>query len=416
MSIEAQSRPPEIFSARVAIIMFLVGVFSFSAFVTLSTFAPEYTDGNDGEAHALSKSAIGYSGIVKLQRASGTGVTVARAIPAAGAPKAPLVVLTPETTLKFETIDRMASDNVLVVIPKWFVIPSRERKGWVRESSPLGGVYAKEILEEIAPQARVEHGTATAAPTLKVSAKHVPGDAPAVIRPGKIDQLQSLSGAELTPVATTQDGKVVLALLKGTRTPAVYILADPDLLNNHGIADKATARAATEVLGMLRAKGAAITFDVTLNGLERTRSIMRLAFEPPLLAATLSFVIVAGMLAWRAATRSGPTARKGRAIALGKRTLADNSAALIRLAGRTHKMAPRYADMVRSVVASHIKLARDASETTAAELDRIAESRKVANTYSELAAEAANAETAHATLASARKLHAWTGDMIRATR
>jgi hypothetical protein len=160
----------------------------------------------------------------------------------------------------------------------------------------------------------------------------------------------------------------------------------------------------------------AVTFDLTLNGFERSRSLLRLGLQPPLLAATLSFVIVAGMLAWRAATRSGPTARGKRAIALGKRTLADNSAALIRLAGRDHTMAPRYADMIRAVVAEQIHVSRDASATTAAELDRIAMSRGVRATYSELANEAAAAQTAMATLTTARKLHAWTGDMIRATR
>lgn len=78
MSVEAQARPPEVFSTRVAVILFLVGVFSFSAFITLSTFAPDFTDGNDGQAHALSKSAIGYAGAVKLLKSQGTQVQVSR--------------------------------------------------------------------------------------------------------------------------------------------------------------------------------------------------------------------------------------------------------------------------------------------------------------------------------------------------
>ena len=100
----------------------------------------------------------------------------------------------------------------------------------------------------------------------------------------------------------------------------------------------------------------------------------------------------------------------------GKRTLADSSAALIRLAGRGATMAPRYAQMVRTVVAESIHVARDAGETTTAELDRIAQSRGVRATYSELAAEADAAKTSLETLNAARRLHAWTGDMIRATR
>ncbi|NOT40967.1 MAG: hypothetical protein HOP13_10780, partial [Alphaproteobacteria bacterium] len=79
-------------------------------------------------------------------------------------------------------------------------------------------------------------------------------------------------------------------------------------------------------------------------------------------------------------------------------------------------MAPRYARMVRTVVAEQINVSRDANDTTTAELDRIAQSRGVRATYSELASEAAAAKTAAETLTAARRLHAWTGDMIRATR
>jgi hypothetical protein len=413
MSVEAQGRPPEVFSTRVAIILFLVGVFSFSAFITLSTFAPDFMDGNDGQAHALSKSAIGYAGAVKLMKAEGNHVQVSRK----GALSTTLVVLTPESEIKLDDIERRAHTNALIVLPKWLPRPSITRPGWVRESIPYDEKAIADILKEIAPKVSIRQGSGASAPTLLSE----PNNAwlnknLGILRPGKITHLQTVVAPELIPLVTTQDGKTVLGAVRNQEEPAVYVLTEPDLLNNQGIADLATARAGLALVNALNGQDEPITFDVTLNGFERSRSLLRLAFEPPLLAATLSFVIVAAMLAWRAATRSGPTARGKRAIALGKRTLADNSAALIRLAGRDHTMAPRYAQMVRTVVAEHIHVARDASETTAAELDRIAQSRGVRATYSELAAEAAAATTASETLNAARRLHAWTGDMIRATR
>lgn len=415
MSVEAQGRPPEVFSARVAIILFLVGVFSFSAFMTLSTFAPDFMDGNDGQAHALSKSAIGYSGAIKLARAQGKQISVNRGEPSGLS--ASLVVLTPETKIDFATIDRLAHLNALIVLPKWLPVPSAKQRGWVRESAPTSEFWLDEILSEIAPKTAIKQEKIPTAPELLFDpmAGETPGN-PGTLRPGKIAALQSISGPELTPVVTTRDGKTVLSLVRRKEGARIYILSEPDLLNNQGIADIATARAGLAIVSALAEHGAPIAFDVTLNGFERSRSLMRLALEPPLLAATLSFAIVAAMLAWRAATRSGPTTRGKRAIALGKRALADNSAALIRLTGRDHTMAPRYAQMVRMVVAESLQISRDASETTAAELDRIAQSCGVRATYSELAAEAANAKTAAETLTAARRLHAWTGDMIRATR
>jgi hypothetical protein len=415
MSVEAQGRPPEVFSARVAIILFLVGVFSFSAFMTLSTFAPDFMDGNDGQAHALSKSAIGYSGAVRLARAQGKLVTVSRGEPSGLS--AALVVLTPEKEIEFAAIDRLAHSNTLIVLPKWIPLASQKQSGWVRESMPMGEEWFDEILSQIAPKATIKQHNAPIAPELlfDATAGETPVN-PGTLRPGKITSLQSISGPDLMPVLTTRDGKTVLALVRRQEGTRIYILSEPDLLNNQGIADVATARAGMALLGAFIEPGSPIAFDVTLNGFERSRSLMRLALEPPLLAATLSFAIVAAMLAWRAATRSGPTARTTRAIALGKRALADNSAALIRLTGRDHTMAPRYAQMVRMVVAESMQISRDAGETTAAELDRIARSCGVRATYSELAAEAANAKTAAETLTAARRLHAWTGDMIRATR
>ncbi len=415
MSVEAQGRPPEVFSPRVAIILFLVGVFSFSAFITLSTFAPDFMDGNDGQAHALSKSAIGYAGTVKLLKAQGTQVQVSRTGPTGLSTT--LVVLTPQSKVTLEDIERLAHTNALIVLPKWLPVQSFTRPGWVRESSPYSETTVAEILKDIAPKARIKQETGAAAPALQAEANNawLTKD-PGTLRPGKIAELQTVVAPELIPLVTTKDGKTVLGVVRDREEPAIYVLTEPDLLNNQGIADVATARAGMAMLAALNGDGDPITFDVTLNGFERSRSLLKLALQPPLLAATLSFVIVAAMLAWRAATRSGPTARGKRAIALGKRTLADNSAALIRLAGRDHTMAPRYAQMVRTVVAEQIHVARDASETTNAELDRIAQSRGVPATYSELAAEAAAATTATETLNTARRLHAWTGDMIRATR
>lgn len=415
MSIESQGRPPEVFSARVAIILFLVGVFSFSAFITLSTFAPDFIDGNDGQAHALSKSAIGFAGAVKLAGAAGSQVTVSRGEPSGLS--ADLVVLTPETKVDIKTIERLAHVNALIVLPKWTPRPSAKHRGWVRETTPMNEVEIGEVLSEIAPKSSVARQPRPVAaelvfdPTASQTREN-----PGTLRTGKINELQSISGRELTPVVTTRDGKTVLALILRNDGTRIYVLSEPDLLNNHGLADRTTARAGMALLSALKNAGSTIAFDVTLNGFERSRNLMRLALEPPLLAATLSFVIVAAMLAWRAATRSGPTARTQRAIALGKRALADNSAALIRLTGRDHTMAPRYAQMVRMVVAESMQVSRNASETTVAELDRIARSRGVRATYSELAAEAANAKTAGETLNAARRLHAWTGDMIRATR
>lgn len=409
----ASPRAPEVFSARVAIILFLVGVFSFSAFVTLSTFAPELTEG-DARAHALSRSAVGYAGIIKLARANGAIVNVSRTEPLVSAP---LVVLTPDEKVSFEQIDRLSNVTALIVLPKWSVFPSLKHSGWVQEIGPMSEDWIGGLLDDIAPKARVKQAKSSSAPVLKwepIESKDLNrgGD----LRPGTISSLQTIAAPAIKPVATTVDGKTVLGVIHREDSPDIYILSDPDLLNTQGIADIATARSALALLDALRAPGEPIAFDVTMNGYARARSLMRLAFEPPLLAATLSFVLVAALIAWRAATRDGPSKTRGRVFAYGKRTLADNSAALIRLAGREHTMAGRYADLVRTVVAERIGVTREGAQATSAELDRIAKTRGIAASFSSLAAEASSAQTGIDGVTAARKLHTWTEEMIRATR
>ena len=409
------AKSPEVFSPRVAIILFLVGVFAFSAFITLSSFAPDFMNGDDGRSHALSNSAVGYAGMVKLARLSGTHVTVSRGEPGEQL-SAPLVVLTPETKLALTDVERLAHTNALIVLPKWFAMPSFTHKGWVGQAIAMDTSLLADLLDEVLPAAKFKREAATATPSLSfVADARTPGRTVA-LHPGKIASLQTISAPTLIPVIRTKSGEIILGRVKRNDDPEVFILSDPDFLNTQGIDDRETAKTGLAILNALHRSDEPIAFDVTLNGLARSRNLIRLALEPPLLAATLSLAIVAALIAWSAATRSAPSKRQDRAIALGKQTLADNSAALIRLAGRDHTMAARYADMVRTVAAEETRVAQDGTETTAAELDRLAASRGVTSGYSELAAAAANAETAEAAVAAARKLHAWTGEIIRATR
>lgn len=419
------ARPAEVFSAKVAIVLLLVGVFSFSAFVTLSTLAPDLADGDEAAAHALSRSAIGYAGIVKLMRARGDVVTVSRGAPSANTDW-PLTVLTPKTTLTTTDVQRLVGWRALVVLPKWIPVPSFTHRGWVSEGLAMSETAVADILSQIAPHAVVKRAAGSTKPQLTFDVRQSGAlDRPGKARAGAIDRLQTITASDLTPIAKTEDGRTILGLFRikdlreedGSNAQLdLYVLSDPDFLNTQGIANLETARAGLAILDALRAPGDPIAFDVSLHGFEHAKNLLRLAFEPPLLAATLSLAIAAGLLGWRATTRDGPTARRKRAIALGKRALADNSAALIRLAGREHTMATRYAELTRAQTAAQVGVARDGGDTAAAELDRIAEARGLRTRFSDLAAEAGAAHTPAAAVTVARKLHSWNEEIVRATR
>ena len=84
MALTAQAAPvptqTRLFSPVVALWLVIVGVFSFSAFFVLQAYAPDLRGGDDGGAHALSKSAVGYAGLVALLKARGEPVVISRGL------------------------------------------------------------------------------------------------------------------------------------------------------------------------------------------------------------------------------------------------------------------------------------------------------------------------------------------------
>src|SRR5690348_18335337 len=68
-------KPKGAFSPAIVIGLVLVGVFSFAAFILLSAFEPELASGSNGGAQALSQSAVGYAGAVRLLNAAGEHVS-----------------------------------------------------------------------------------------------------------------------------------------------------------------------------------------------------------------------------------------------------------------------------------------------------------------------------------------------------
>jgi hypothetical protein len=390
------------FSTRVVVALLIVGVFSFSAFLTLSTFAPEFRRGDNGAAHALSRSAVGFGGAVRLAQASGVEVIVNRNPTGAGSDY--LAVLTPTSTLTREALARLRGYATLIILPKWLAVPY-ERPGWVARLGALPEKSVAEIVSEVAPQVTVTRARGSATTALTIDRVGLTS--------GAIDQLQTISGSSLEPVIRTKEGRIVLARIR--KESDTFILGDPDFLNTQGLANLDTARVGMAILEEVRS-GGPLSFDVTLNGLETGRNLLRLALTPPLLGATMALLATAMLLAWRSVMQWGPRVRASRAIALGKRALAENSAALIRIAGREHTMGWRYAVLTAATAAEQIGAPRAEPTETFAMLDRVGATQGMSRSFSELASEAANARNPTEVATTARQLHAWTEEMMRATR
>ncbi|WP_232792840.1 hypothetical protein [Caulobacter hibisci] len=399
------NRPARMFSPISVLVVVLVGVVSLSGLAVLSAYAPELRKGDDGGVHALSRSSNGFGAIVRLLHLMGRPVVTSRGELSASAEEG-LLVLTPALGMSPVTLDR--DDHVgptLIVLPKWRTAPLAKHRGWV---TTFGADQSPEVLNVLPEPLR--KGTRLVAGKGKRTVRLARPSGEAFGAPVTIETPRTLAGPGWQPVVVDQDGGIVLATRSDSWT---YVLADPDYLNTQGLKTLSGARTAVAMLDLIRDDEAPIVFDVTLHGFKRTRSLMRLMLEPPLLGATLVAVAVALLAGAQAFARFGPPLRSRRAVALGKAALADNTAGLIRLARREHRMAPLYARLIQVSAARAIGAPRGLDGPALEEfLDRVSRTIGATHVYSALAERARTASPSDL-MGVARDLYNWKQELIR---
>jgi hypothetical protein len=171
------------------------------------------------------------------------------------------------------------------------------------------------------------------------------------------------------------------------RWPVVFV-AEPDLLNNYGLADRTRGMAALSLIDMtMEDYDLPIVFDLTLNGLGTSENLLTLAFRPPFLAATLCLIIALIVIGWRAFQRFGPPIAESRPIAFGKQQLVMNGARMIQRVRRFHLLGPPYADLMTRRIAKQLGIRHSADIAhLEAEVERVLATRKIeAPPYSQAA-------------------------------
>ena len=369
------------FRRTTIMIMFAVSFTAFLALLYGLGMGDPLASGRNGEAHGASNSIVGYKALASLLEKTGVPVQYSRT--QAGMDDPGLLVLTPGPFTPAEAIAAVVQRRAyvgptMIILPKWQVATDEKlQKGWMIRGDPWGGEPGAQMLKELAEvsvtvddRARAGRpaasagGLAVKTPATPVTIK---GDAiRAIVR-------EPSSGAAL--VAYLDDGGVYAQLdsLEESQITdeeeidesfyPVVIVADADLLNNGGMADRQTARHA---LALVRAAATAsdgsVTFDLTFNGLGSAENLLTLAFAPPFLSATICLITAALAAAWMAFNRFGPPAMEKRSIDFGKTALVNNSAAFIGRMQRTYLVTSPYANMIRSQSAEAIGVSPQAGE------------------------------------------------------
>ena len=391
-------------------LLLAIGITGFVGMLLLGAYAPDLRSGENGGGHALSTAATGFSGLVQLAAATGRNPRIVRNTHLLDTED--LVVATPENgpTPVGEIIGQRRVKPLLMVLPKWETTADKDHRGWVdyvalKAASDPEGVLAPVTKLHIARERSGGRPLVTTEPLMKGVAFIAPR--PLQVITGSDIMLVPGSGAttgHLRALVTDGAGGIVVAQLDDR---PFYILADPDLLTNAGIHDVRNAASALAMLDYMNSNEPdGIAFDVTLNGFGHSLSPLKLIFDPPFLAMTLTIAIVLLLAALQTVARFGSARSRPRAIAFGKAALVDNTALLVRKAGREAGLGGRYVAVIRDAAVRAFGLPpRLRGAAIDLYLDRLDRPRA----FSALANETEDAKDRGALLVAAKALHHWMG-------
>lgn len=403
-----------IFNPRTIILLVILGVFSFGAYFTLSGFSGDLKSGNNGGAHALSKSATGYGGLLHLLKQNDNPVELSRSYVLRGDAQFLVRVVSLTSGWFSNDLEEMVLDSpTLIIMPKWRTRNHPKQRGWVqRLNVPNLDMYKLEqlsslltpVIEDIEFKRSIHDNERI---TIYAN-QNKGGDEKTHFY--NFGHLQSIRGDGIVPVIKSNKG-TLLARIPDTK---IYILSDPDFLNTLGLAHPDRAEFAYTIMQLIEEEtnSYGYVFDLSLHGFVRSQNLIKLALTPPFLAATLCLLAMGLLIAWQAFSRFGDPTRTGRNIAMGKLSLILSAAGFIKLAGREYKMAEDYAELSKKIALDKLHIASGLSEKDKVKrLDTYSKYAEAETSWSELDAEKTNPANATGLMKNARKLYKWRGDI-----
>ncbi|MBB3034819.1 DUF4350 domain-containing protein [Alteriqipengyuania lutimaris] len=384
------------FGKRGTFALVVFAVLAFVAFLFLVGQGGLSGNANNGRAHAAGTGLTGFAALTRMLEAQDVPVVRSRDRGAMDTPG--LLVLTPppevDTDELAEIVDRRRTIGpTMIVAPKWATFPAQGRgvkPGWVNIVRPSGRwdltIDTHDLLVDLVDvdpgEGRMRGatvadgnarwrglGSAGGLPSPRFLTALRARDAEGVLSPVVVDDQNRMLAAHLADDGSYLDGDLYLDPERGDGRPVynVLIVAEPDLLNNWGLADATRAALASDLVALARqGTEAPVHFDMTLNGLGASRNLLTLAFEPPFLAATLTLLLALAIAMWRAFARFGPALRPAPAIQPGKSQLVANGADVIARSRRLRLLKTPYEALARARIARRLGL----HEADAEDIDR----------------------------------------------
>lgn len=407
-----------------------IGVISFALALILSAYGEDLWSKPSPHANSFSRSALGHRALVELLESMGLGV-VSRRSPGTGSPGIvrPLIAAEPDPRVMQEYGERLeelrkearSRDAALVVVlPKWRGEQDPGKPGWIASAELLPEVEVLGVLRALG-----EDSLETADIVREESPRksRVQGCSARWRSSKAIDFRVDLApaqllvpGSGLEPEVTCGKNMLVARHQPDAEGPEIYLVSDPDLLNNHGLAAGDNAVVIYELLAhRLGARG--VIFDETVHGLRRTPGLLAEAFRFPLLLAVLQVLVLAGVLLWAGMGRFGKPLPTQASLGSGRQVLIATTARLLTDGGHGAESLARYFQQTVRGLAAGLGLSSDLPEPELiGRLQRLSDERRLGMDLRVLAAQVKQSpEAGMATdwaLSIARDLHRWRQEMM----
>jgi len=396
-----------IFSRKLLIGWIVAAVLTFAVSLYLMGRRDQSTD-TVGPS-TFSRSAIGYAGLAEVLQRLDIPVVKSR-YDSLGklTPGSVLVIAEPLPGGKTEEIMRtlLKADTILLVLPKWTGQPSKKKSGWLGEAMAWPTSDVGWALHLVAPQADVLEVDQAVWTTNALN-----------LTPGLEAPIHLIHGDRLQPLIGDADGMLLGQLTDRNRK--IWVLSDPDVISNHGLARAGNAALAVALIEHLRSGSGNVVFDETIHGFANaTANPLLLLFRFPFVMATIQAMIAIALLLWATFGRFGTPQPAPQAISAGRQGLLENVAKLIEFTGHQEVMVKRYVLETLRDVGRELHAPRGLSTAALIGwLQRVSTARGVEVDGTAVVKEAAALEEGRrynpATLVRlARQIHRWKGEII----
>jgi hypothetical protein len=280
----------------------------------------------------FSRSALGHAGLAQMLERLGIRVVKSRydSLRKLGDEDL-LVIAEPEALGEVQRL--IDVDRVLLVLPKREGIPSRAHPGWIADNFLRSEGEIQDVLLILDIDAAIAYTRKT--PAWK---QNELGVTPEIAAP-----VQLITAEGMWPVVGTDRGALVGEFQRGRHR--LWILADPDVIENHGLTQGANAAFAVALINKLRGDSGSVVFDETVHGygyVAPPASPLKLLFTFPYVLATAQGFLAIGLLLWATLGRFGKAEPVPPALDAGKRGLILNVAELLGFAGHHEVVVQRY--------------------------------------------------------------------------